>query len=101
MSEKPLAVLVDSDGKCRIAEITQYSCVPKRNRLGRPMVHCTPIPRLFRICPGQPAMEVTRVLNIDLTTGFVEMPKALGQKLPNGKAWRDVVRHDSSIEDGA
>ncbi|KAJ7749312.1 hypothetical protein DFH07DRAFT_557515 [Mycena maculata] len=87
------------DGECRIAEIMQYSCVPKKNARGVHVVHCVPVPRLFRICPDRPAVEVTRVLNIDIDTGYVEMPKALGQKLPNGKAWRDVIRHDTSSED--
>ncbi|KAJ7138511.1 hypothetical protein C8R43DRAFT_893374 [Mycena crocata] len=97
MAETPRSA--EPETKCRIAEITQYSCVPKKNRLGRSFVHCVPIPRLFRICPDRPMVEVTRVLNIDLTTGYVQMPKSLEEKLPTGKAWRDVVRHDSSIED--
>ncbi|KAJ7336440.1 hypothetical protein B0H14DRAFT_2933778 [Mycena olivaceomarginata] len=82
------------EGQCRIAEIMQYSCVPKNAT-----VHCVPIPRLFRICPGRPAVEVTRVLNVDLTTGYVEMPRHLEQKLPEGKAWADVIRYDTSSED--
>ncbi|KAJ7770614.1 hypothetical protein B0H16DRAFT_1516076 [Mycena metata] len=82
----------DPDAKCRIAEIAQYSCVPKKNRFGQSVIDCVPIPRLFRICPNRPAVEVTRVLNIDLATGYVEMPKALGENLPNGKAWRAVVK---------
>ncbi|KAJ7871349.1 hypothetical protein B0H13DRAFT_2060633 [Mycena leptocephala] len=90
----------DSESKCRIAEITQFSCEPKKNQWGRPEVHCVPIPRLFRICPDRPAVEVTRVLNVDLTTGHVKVPQTLGEKLPSGKAWRDVVGHDINIEDG-
>jgi hypothetical protein len=39
----------DSESKCRIAEITQFSCEPKKNQWGRPEVHCVPIPRLFRM----------------------------------------------------
>ncbi|KAJ7039890.1 hypothetical protein C8F04DRAFT_996362 [Mycena alexandri] len=90
MSEK--GVSDDPETKCRIAEIAQYSCVPKKNRFGQWFVNCVPIPRLFRICPDRPAVEVTRFLKIDLATGYVEMPKALEEKLPNGKAWRDVVK---------
>ncbi|KAJ7669040.1 hypothetical protein B0H17DRAFT_949535 [Mycena rosella] len=88
----------NGDEKCRIAEILQHNCFPTTDRFGRDAVHCTPIPRLFRICPNGPAVEVTRVVDIDLATGFVEIPKALGQKLPKGKAWRDVVKHDPSFE---
>ncbi|KAJ7442486.1 hypothetical protein B0H11DRAFT_1646352, partial [Mycena galericulata] len=84
--------------KCRIAEIMQYSCVPKQNSFGHPVVHCVPIPRLFRICTNRPVVEVTRVVNIDLTTGYVEMPKALEQNLPRGKPWHEVVKHETSIE---
>ncbi|KAJ7076120.1 hypothetical protein B0H15DRAFT_865007 [Mycena belliarum] len=97
MARESVADNVDS--KCRIAEITQHSCVPKKNRFGHPVVHCIPIPRLFRMCPDQPAVEVTRVVEIDLATGSVEMPKALGQMIPQGKAWRDVVKIDTGNEE--
>ncbi|KAJ7627701.1 hypothetical protein DFH06DRAFT_1339208 [Mycena polygramma] len=87
----------DPESGYRITEIMQYSCEPKMNRRGRyEGVHCVPIPRLFRICPDRPAVEVTRVLNVDLTTGYVEMPRTLGEKLPKGKQWHDVVRYDTS-----
>ncbi|KAJ6571859.1 hypothetical protein B0H19DRAFT_1131601 [Mycena capillaripes] len=99
MTEK--AAFEDLENKCRIAEIMQYSCNPKKNRLGRYEVHCVPIPRLFRICPDRPAVEVTRVLNVDLTTGHVKLPQTLGEKLPKGKLWHDVDKHDTSIEDAA
>ncbi|KAJ7232956.1 hypothetical protein B0H12DRAFT_1028770 [Mycena haematopus] len=85
----------DPEGPCRIAEITQYTCVPKYE--GGLVVHCVPIPRLFRICPNRPAVEVTRVLNVDLSTGDVEIPRALEQKLPKGKAWADVTRYDTDL----
>ncbi|KAJ7151074.1 hypothetical protein C8R46DRAFT_1123177 [Mycena filopes] len=90
MTEK--GVPDDPERHCRIAEITQYSCEPTKDRFGRVVVHCVPIPRLFRICPNRPAVEVTRSLNIDLATGFVEMPRALGENLPRGKPWRDVIK---------
>ncbi|KAJ6590496.1 hypothetical protein DFH09DRAFT_206399 [Mycena vulgaris] len=107
----------DDDSKCRIAEILQHSCVPKTNSLGHPFVQCVPIPRLFRMyvlnpiclslpafvcslrCPEKPAVEVTRVVNIDLSTGYVKIPKSLGQILPNGKVWRDVVKFETSSEE--
>ncbi|KAJ7236244.1 hypothetical protein C8J57DRAFT_138597 [Mycena rebaudengoi] len=97
MPKKP-PISNESDEKCRIAEITQYSCVLKRNRLGRPVTHCVPIPRLFWICANQPAVEVTRVVNIDLNTGFINMPNTMASKLPSGKEWRDVATYDG-IED--
>ncbi|KAF8189972.1 hypothetical protein K438DRAFT_1592805 [Mycena galopus ATCC 62051] len=83
----------DPEGECRIAEITQYNCVPKYK--GGPIV-CVPIPRLFRICPNWPAVEVTRVLNVDLATGDVEIPRDLEQKLPPGKTWANVIRYDAN-----
>ncbi|KAK7018972.1 hypothetical protein R3P38DRAFT_2979822 [Favolaschia claudopus] len=78
MATKPNDEAAVVDAGCKIAEIMQYSCVPKRGTDGRPTIHCVPIPRLFRICPDRPAVEVTRVLNIDDTTGYVEMPRELG-----------------------
>ncbi|KAJ6486787.1 hypothetical protein C8R45DRAFT_995871 [Mycena sanguinolenta] len=84
----------DPDGPCRIVEIPQFTCVPKYD--GGLVVHCVPIPRLFRICPNRPAVEVTRVLNIDLSTGEVEIPQALEQKLPKGKAWTDVTTYNTN-----
>ncbi|CAK5272222.1 unnamed protein product [Mycena citricolor] len=87
----------DLPKECRISEIMQYICTPQRGAFG-PSVHCTPVPRLFRICPNIPAVEVTRVLNIDLATGDVAVPKDLSSQLPTGKAWCDVVKHDKIQE---
>ncbi|KAJ7207033.1 hypothetical protein GGX14DRAFT_366508 [Mycena pura] len=88
---------------CRIAEITQYSCVPQKSAHGHPFVHCVPIPRLFRVCAcaSEPVVEVTRVLHIDVRTGCVEVPGPAGLELPKGNQWRDVVRYTdaSAIED--
>ncbi|KAI0067453.1 hypothetical protein BV25DRAFT_1819797 [Artomyces pyxidatus] len=72
--------------RCRIAEIVQYSC--ENTEAGQ--LHCFPIPRIFRMCPGRPAVEITRFVNIDLETGAVEIPPA-DQALPKAKVWRDVV----------
>ncbi|EIM82081.1 uncharacterized protein STEHIDRAFT_124892 [Stereum hirsutum FP-91666 SS1] len=83
--------------RCRIAEILQYSCdwSKKDNR-----INCLPFPRLFRICPGRPAVEITRQVRVDIKTGEVEIPPEVHQFLPKGKPWRDVVRYsqDESSE---
>lgn len=115
--------------KCRIAEILQYSCdwSKEDNR-----INCLPFPRIFRMsvqfylmmptyrhshwrhsCPGRPAVEITRQVNVDIKTGEVEIPPEVqyafsllvkhklilfcygshSQFLPKGKPWRDVVRY--------
>ncbi|KAL1918846.1 uncharacterized protein VTP21DRAFT_2868 [Calcarisporiella thermophila] len=40
--------------ECRLAEIVQYQCKLVPNK-----IVCSPFPRLFRICPGKPTIEVT------------------------------------------
>ncbi|KAJ7057763.1 hypothetical protein C8F01DRAFT_322092 [Mycena amicta] len=84
----------DAD-ECQIAEIPQYSC--KRNKKNN-QIQCLPVLRLFRICADQ-VVEVTRVLQIDADTGYVEIPRHLEQKLPQGKPWRDVTTFDANVED--
>ncbi|KAK0445154.1 hypothetical protein EV421DRAFT_1797945 [Armillaria borealis] len=49
---------------CQIAEIVQYSCKPSKTKEGKRVVDCFPIVRLFRICAGRPAVEITRVVTI-------------------------------------
>ncbi|KZP28093.1 hypothetical protein FIBSPDRAFT_689460, partial [Athelia psychrophila] len=80
--------------KCRIAEIVQYTCDLEKEGNGRQRVHCFPIPRIFRICPGRPAVEITKFVNINEHTGETEIPAAASESLPKAKPWRDVVRHE-------
>ncbi|ETW75871.1 hypothetical protein HETIRDRAFT_244204, partial [Heterobasidion irregulare TC 32-1] len=75
---------------CQIAEILQYSCDLQSGEDGRPQFHCFPVPRIFRICPGRPAIEITRTVKIDIATGEVNIPPESSQYLPKGKVWRDV-----------
>ncbi|OBZ78297.1 hypothetical protein A0H81_02441 [Grifola frondosa] len=55
--------------KCRLAEIVQYSCDAEVTSEGQPQLRCWPIPRIFRICPGRPAVELTRFVDVDAQTG--------------------------------
>ncbi|KXN84117.1 hypothetical protein AN958_00442 [Leucoagaricus sp. SymC.cos] len=62
------------DTPCRIAEIVQYSCNVERDANGNPQTHCFPIPRIFKLCRGRPAVEITKLVDIDLATGEVIIP---------------------------
>ncbi|CAD6886069.1 unnamed protein product [Tilletia controversa] len=46
--------------KCTLSEILQYECEMERGR-----VQCFHIRRIFRICEGRPAVEVTHVVEFD------------------------------------
>ncbi|KAJ4468731.1 hypothetical protein J3R30DRAFT_3553620 [Lentinula aciculospora] len=82
---------------CQIAEIIQYSCELEQSRTaGGPIVRCFPFSRLFKICPGFSAVELTKVLNVD-EGGVVELPVAIKQ--PSGKPWNKVGRYDGSASD--
>ncbi|EKM56541.1 uncharacterized protein PHACADRAFT_92606 [Phanerochaete carnosa HHB-10118-sp] len=79
--------------KCRIAELVQYSCEREEDASGNSQFHCWPIPRVFRICTGRPAVEITRYVDADVTTGEIKLPPQASQQLPKGKPWRDVQRY--------
>ncbi|THU94707.1 hypothetical protein K435DRAFT_756396 [Dendrothele bispora CBS 962.96] len=79
--------------ECPIAEIVQYSC-DLNTRRGRPLIHCFPISRLFRMCPGLPAVEITKVVKVN-DDGEVSLPKDISSTLPRGKLWRDITKNSS------
>ncbi|KDQ60255.1 hypothetical protein JAAARDRAFT_32634 [Jaapia argillacea MUCL 33604] len=89
---------VPSGKKCRIAEIVQYTCELENQESGSPQVHCFPIPRIFRICPGRPAVEITKLVNVNMRTGEVDIPPETSQNLPKAKPWRDIIRYDQPLE---
>ncbi|KAG8781479.1 hypothetical protein FRC12_021857, partial [Ceratobasidium sp. 428] len=59
--------------KCRIAELEQFKCSPVVNIDGQTRMHCMPVLRIFRICPNRPAVEITTLVNLDLSTGELEI----------------------------
>ncbi|KAI0251912.1 hypothetical protein BJV78DRAFT_1125649, partial [Lactifluus subvellereus] len=75
-----------------IAEILQFSCEIKPTGDRSQQFHCFPVPRFFRLCRGQPAVEVTRIVKMDPSTGEVNIPRDFVQQLPKAKQWRDVIR---------
>ncbi|KAI0264725.1 hypothetical protein BC834DRAFT_813069, partial [Gloeopeniophorella convolvens] len=77
---------------CRVAEILQFSCPIETSGNGAQRFHCFPLPRLFKLCPGQPAVEITRTVKIDASTGEVDIPEDADQQLPKAKLWKDVAR---------
>ncbi|KZT68895.1 hypothetical protein DAEQUDRAFT_305463 [Daedalea quercina L-15889] len=83
--------------KCRLAEIVQYTCDIEVGERGEPHVHCWPMPRIFRICPGRPAVELTRFVQMDMSTGEVHLPPEASQQLPKGKPWRDIIRYGEKV----
>jgi hypothetical protein len=83
-----------SETKCRIAELIQYSCEIDQDGSGNSRLHCWPVPRVFRMyvfhvirnelqvhnsctafrCPGRPAIEITRFVETNATTGQSQLP---------------------------
>ncbi|KAH9941222.1 uncharacterized protein BXZ73DRAFT_88387 [Epithele typhae] len=94
MSKPPASPDVPPREKCRLAEIVQYKCDGELTG-DVPAVHCVPIPRIFRICPNRPAVELTRYVDINLETGAVQVPSS--QMIPKGKPWREVLRRDPRL----
>ncbi|KAG2034026.1 hypothetical protein BDR03DRAFT_641673 [Suillus americanus] len=79
----------------------QYTCEPEELPGGEVRPRCFPIPRIFRICPDRPAVEITKLIKIDLKTGEIEMPDESSSLLPKGKHWRDIRRYDLEAEVGS
>ncbi|KAF9566472.1 hypothetical protein CPC08DRAFT_628352 [Agrocybe pediades] len=60
--------------KCSIFEILQYTCPPSSKSLdGKPLIRCYPLPRIFKMCPGHPAVEMTTFVDIS-KDGEVTIP---------------------------
>jgi len=85
--------------KCQILEILQYTCdIKKKAKAADPAsnaraeLRCFPVPRIFRMCPNRPAIEITRYVSIDPATGEVILPPDTNAILPKGKPWWDTVR---------
>ncbi|KAI0342311.1 hypothetical protein BDW22DRAFT_1298369, partial [Trametopsis cervina] len=76
--------------KCRIAEILLYDCDADNDK---GQFHCWPVMRIFRICPGRPAIEITRYVDFNESTGGVKLTPESQRFLPKGKPWRDVHRY--------
>ncbi|KAF8524472.1 hypothetical protein JB92DRAFT_2703684 [Gautieria morchelliformis] len=70
---------------CRLFEIEQYICEIEDKNNSR--VRCYPLPRIFRICQGRPAVEVTALAEINPKTGELNVPDNLTEILPKGRAW--------------
>ncbi|EKM75802.1 hypothetical protein AGABI1DRAFT_116134 [Agaricus bisporus var. burnettii JB137-S8] len=80
---------------CRLGEIVQFVCNLEQDAGGQPQIHCFPLPRIFKLCPGSPAVEITKLVDIDLATGEVVVPPdASSQKLVVKATWKDVHRHE-------
>ncbi|KAI0305135.1 hypothetical protein B0F90DRAFT_1625110 [Multifurca ochricompacta] len=82
----------ESSQGCRIAEILQFYCEVQSSGYGSQQFHCFPIPRIFRLCQGESAIEITRVVKIDTSTGEVNIPHDVVQQLPKAKQWKDIIR---------
>ncbi|PFH50501.1 hypothetical protein AMATHDRAFT_144894, partial [Amanita thiersii Skay4041] len=78
--------------RCRIAEIVQYVCNMEGGTPTSEVV-CFPVPRLFRLCPGQPAVEVTTLADINMATGEVEFSTESKQYRIKGKSWQQINRY--------
>ncbi|EIW77159.1 hypothetical protein CONPUDRAFT_139185 [Coniophora puteana RWD-64-598 SS2] len=85
---KPDAV---SPEKCSLVELTQYSCEPEELPNGQIRPRCFPIPRIFRMCANRPAVEITRLVEINPNTGEVTIPGESSLNAPKGKLWKNVT----------
>ncbi|KAN0127227.1 hypothetical protein V8E53_014947 [Lactarius tabidus] len=83
---------VSPECRCQIAEILQFSCQIQISDYGHQQFHCFPVPRIFKLCQGEPAIEITRVVSTDPSTGKVYINNDVVQQLPKAKKWKDVVR---------
>lgn len=43
------------------------------------------------LCRGQPAVEITRTVKLDPSTGEVNVPRDIRERLPKGKQWKDIT----------
>jgi len=76
----------DSSKRCRIAEVLQYDCTVKEGEKGPT---CFPFPRVFRLCPGKPVVEITAFVDVDMNTGEVTVPDNVGDIWPKTRPFRD------------
>ncbi|SPO25113.1 related to putative protein [Ustilago trichophora] len=73
---------------CRLAELTQYHCDFHANR-----VVCQPIDRIFRICKGRPAVEVSHIVEFD-EDGKPYLPPHLSEAMPPSSHWHELRSPD-------
>lgn len=83
---------------CHIAEIVQHSCKSGRTKEGQPTVDCSPVVRLFRICAGRLAVEITRVVTIS-DQGEVIIPSNIDKILPKGKPFSEIHREQGADDE--
>ncbi|KAF9475724.1 hypothetical protein BDN70DRAFT_883350 [Pholiota conissans] len=88
--------LTPKKSECRIAEIVQHTCHLAPNRRGEQIMQCFPILRIFRLCKGQPAVEITKFVNVDPKDGGIEIPAGFRTKAIQARPWREVIRYDHS-----
>ncbi|CBQ71042.1 conserved hypothetical protein [Sporisorium reilianum SRZ2] len=73
---------------CRLAELTQYHCDLHTNR-----VVCQPIDRIFRLCKGRPAVEVSHIVEFD-EAGKPYLPDHLSEAMPPSSHWHELRSPD-------
>ncbi|KIM42127.1 hypothetical protein M413DRAFT_26942 [Hebeloma cylindrosporum] len=91
---------MEKESGCRIAEILQYTCVVKKSRVINmpPRTVCYPIPRILKLCPGRPAVEITKFVELDAKTGEVEIPAGFSADSVKGRPWREVIRYEEEAD---
>ncbi|SPO40418.1 uncharacterized protein PSFLO_05900 [Pseudozyma flocculosa] len=76
-----------TDG-CRLSEMVQYHCRKRPNR-----IVCTPLDRVFRMCPGRPAVEVTHLVEFD-QNGTPFLPDEFAEAMPPSQHWHELRASD-------
>ncbi|PWO00840.1 hypothetical protein FA09DRAFT_358194 [Tilletiopsis washingtonensis] len=73
---------------CRLAEILQWDCTLLPNE----QFSCARMERVFRICAGRPAVEVTHVVELDDKERVV-LPKRFQNAVPRSHHWKELRRN--------
>ncbi|CAG7847161.1 SubName: Full=Uncharacterized protein {ECO:0000313/EMBL:CCA66734.1} [Serendipita indica DSM 11827] len=91
-STKQAAQAVEEEHRpgCVLEQLTMFDC--DRDILARTgIVKCYPIPRVFRVCPNRPAVEVTALLEYKDASGEPTLPPDYLKRLPKGYSWDQIT----------
>jgi len=85
-----LEAIPEKDRKgCVLQELTMFECDRElAEKAG--IIKCYPIPRVFRVCPERPAIEVTSLAKFDEDTGKASLPEDHLDNLPQGRSWKEI-----------
>ncbi|PVG03388.1 hypothetical protein CPB86DRAFT_695707 [Serendipita vermifera] len=77
---------------CQLQQFTMFDC-DREVFETRGTVKCYPVPRIFRVCKGYPAIEVTSLLHYKDPSGEPVLPADYLKHLPRGDLWDNLKDH--------